>query len=172
MCERDRLLIHAPRVCDEHDEQESLGCLHELNVAHMCLSQRRVLHDRHLIRETRQQAHRARKKVIKVVGAVEKRLNRAPFRSRERLDLRDVVDENAIALVGGNATRRRVGLHNEALFFEHGHVVAYGRRADAEFVPLEQRLRDHRFASRHVIFHDRAEDAELALIHTSHPFAR
>ena len=105
------------------------------------------------------------------MGAVKEGVDRAPLGSRKRLHLRNVIDKHAIALIRGDAPRRGVGLHNEPLFFEHRHIVAYGRGTHTELVAFEQRLRTYGFAGCHVIFHDRAEDAELALIHVSHPFA-
>ena len=43
-----------------------------------------------------------------------------------------VVDEEAVALVGGNAARGCVGLGEIALLLEHGHLVAHRGRADLD----------------------------------------
>ena len=40
----------------------------------------------------------------------------------------DLIDEESIALLGGDAARRGVGLHEIALAFEHGHLTANRRR--------------------------------------------
>ena len=69
-----------------------------------------------------------------------KRLDRPPLGRRQRLDGGEPVDEQPVALVGGDPPGAGVRLGDVALVLERGHVVADRRRRDAQVVPLDQRL--------------------------------
>ena len=76
----------------------------------------------------------------------------------------EVVDEEAVAAVGGHPPGRRVGLHEVALALEDGHVVAHRGARHAEVAGARDGLRSHRLSGGDVLLHDRSEDRRLALV--------
>jgi hypothetical protein len=85
-------------------------------------------------------------------------------RASTRPGARQVVDEEPVALVGRDATRRRVRLGEVALLLEHRHLVADRGRRD----PDPGRGGDVGGADglrgRDVLVHDSAEDCGLAIV--------
>ncbi len=81
---------------------------------------------------------------------------------RQRTQVGELVDEDAVALVGGDATGRGVRRRDELFLFEQRHVVADRRRRDAEGVPFDDRLRADRLARGDVVLHDDPEHGEAA----------
>src|SRR5690606_18747234 len=77
--------------------------------------------------------------------------------------LAQLVDEDAIALVGGDAPRGGVRRRDEAVLLELRHVVADRRARHPEGVALDDRLRADGLARRHVVLHDDAQDGEASL---------
>ena len=131
-------------------------------MAHARAAEARVLHDRELVGELGDEAHGAGEQLVEVARLAEERLDGLPLRCGERPHVGELVDEDAVALVGGDAARRRVRRRDELLFLEERHVVADRRGGDAEGVPLDDRLRADRLARGHVVLHDRAEHRETA----------
>ena len=120
----DDPLLHATGVGDEYDEDAGLRRAHQLEVADGRARQRRVLHDGDLMRQLREQPNGAMHDVVEIHRAAQKRVDRLAFRRRQRLDRRQSVDEQAVALVGGHSPGRRVWLRDVAVVFERGHVIA------------------------------------------------
>ena len=83
---------------------------------------------------------------------------------RQRLDRRQPVDEEPVALVGRDPPGAGVRLGDVALLLERRHVVADRGRRDAEVVPLDQRLGADRLLGGDVVLDDRAQHVELAVL--------
>ena len=160
----EQALLDPAGVGDEHEQQAVRREVDDLEVAHGAARQRRVLHDGHLARQLREQAHRAAHDVVEVDGALEERLDRPALRGRQRLHGRQLVDEQPVALVGGDASGAGVGVGDVPLLLERRHVVADGGRAHAQAVPLGERLGAHRLGRGHEVLDDRPEDLELAVV--------
>ena len=139
----------------------------ELDVTHRRSGQRRVLHDGDLTGELREQPHAAVDDVVEVEGAVEEALDRTPLGRGERAHLGEPVDEQAVALVGGDAPGRGVRLRDEAFVLERGHVVADGGRRDVQVVTVDQRPRADRLVGGDVVLDDGAQHGEPAIL--DHP---
>src|SRR5208282_3497318 len=73
-----------------------------------------------------------------------------------------------VSLVRGHAARARVRLHDEALLFEHRHVIADGRRGDVQAVPVDEGLRADRLVGRHVVLDDGAQHRQLPVVEHAH----
>jgi hypothetical protein len=129
--------------------------------------QRWVLDDRDLSGERGQQAHGSAYDVVEVGRALEEAVHRAALGRAERLDRRQPVDEEPVALVGRDAAGAGVRLGDVALVLERCHVVAHGGRRDAEVVPLGDRLAAHGLAGADEVLDDGTQDLELALV--EHP---
>ncbi len=131
--------------------------------------QARVLDDGDLPGELREQPHRAADHVVEVHGAVEEVLDGPALGRRQRLDPRQLVDEEPVALVGGDPAGAGVGLGDVALLLQHGHVVAHGGGRDAEPVPLRERLGADRLLRPDVVLDDGAQHFESAFAeHRAH----
>ena len=91
-----------------------------------------VLDDGDLAGQGRQQPHRAVHDVVEVDGAVEQGRDRPALGRGHRLDGGEPVDEEPVALVGRHPARAGVGLGDESLLLQRGHVVAHRRRGDPE----------------------------------------
>ena len=102
------------------------------------------------------------------IAPAQERLDRLALGRRQRLDGGEPVDEQPVALVGGDPPGAGVRLGDVALVLERGHVVADRGRRDAQVVPLDQRLGAHRLVRRHVVLDDRAEHVELAVLQHAH----
>ena len=90
--------------------------------------------------------------------------HRPPLRGSEAGLLFEVVDEEAVAAVGGHPTGGGVGGHDVALAFEDGHLVAHRRARHAEAPRPRDRLRSDRLGRGDVLLHDGPEDRGLALV--------
>ena len=93
-------LRHAAGVGDDDHQHPPAAELHQLDVRDVRARERRVLHDRDLAGELRECAHGAHEHVVEVARPVEERGDRRALRRGERADLGEVVDEDAVALVG------------------------------------------------------------------------
>ena len=81
----------------------------------------------------------------------------------------ELVDEEAVALVGGDAPGAGVRLGDEALVLQRRHVVADGGRGDAEAVPLGERLGADGLLGADVVLDDGAQHFEPAFAeHRAH----
>src|SRR5690606_40949186 len=98
------------------------------------------LHDRDVPGELGEEPYRAGDDLIEVHRTGEEGLDRPALRGGERLDLREPVDEQAIALVGRHSTRARMGLRYVSHLLECRHVVPDRRRLDSEVVSLPEPL--------------------------------
>ena len=156
-------LLDAAGREDHHQHDPGGAQHHQLDVAHRRARQRRVLHDRHLPGQLRQQPHRAVDDVVEVDRSFEQGGDGTPLGRAQRLDLAEPVDEQPVALVGGDPPGAGVRLGDEPLLLERRHVVADGRRRDTELVPLDERLRPDGLLGGDVVLHDRAEHGELAV---------
>src|SRR5690606_38328710 len=85
------------------------------------------------------------------------RLDRAALRAGERPQLREMVDEDAVALVRRYAAGGRVRRGDEVFVFELCHVVADRRGRDAEGMAVDDRLAADRLVRLDIVLHDRAE---------------
>ena len=128
-----------------------------------------VLHDRDLAGELGERADGAGEHVVEVDevdgvdGVGEEGRDRRALRAGERAQLRQLVDEHAVALVGRHAAGRGVRGGDELFVFEQGHVVADRGRRDAELVAVDDRLAADGLVRVDVVLHDRAEDLQSAL---------
>ena len=93
-----------------------------------------------------------------------KRADRPTLGRRHRLDRREPVDEDAVALVGGHAAGAGVGLGDEPLVLERGHVVADRGGADPEGVPLDERARADGLVGRDVVLDDGAQHGQPTVL--------
>jgi hypothetical protein len=80
------------------------------------------------------------------------------------LTVRQPVDEQPVALVGGHPAGAGVRLGDVALVLQHGHVVADRGRRDTQRVPLDQGLRPDRLAGVDVVLDDGAQHGESAVL--------
>ena len=92
----------------------------------------------------------------------------APLGRSERAGAGEMVDVVAVAGVGGDPAGRGVGLGDEAVALEHRHLVADGRRRDAETGGVGDGLRADRLRAVDVVLDDRPQDGGLALVQLGH----
>ena len=85
----------------------------------------------------------------------------APVRI-QRAGACQMVDEEPVALVGGNPPRTGVGLGEEAVSFQRRHVRSDGGRRHADACRLDHVLGAHRLSRRDVLGDDRLEDGRFA----------
>ena len=78
--------------------------------------------------------------------------------------LEQVVDEGAVAGVGGHAPRRDVRLHDEAGLLEDRELVSHRRRTAAELVAVHERLAAHRRGAGYVLLHECLQHAAAAFV--------
>ncbi len=97
----DEPLLDAPRVRDQYEHQARGSQREQLHVPDGRPGQARVLDDGDLPGELREQPHRAAHDVVEVHGAVEEVLDGPALGRRQRLDPRQLVDEEAVALSVG-----------------------------------------------------------------------
>ena len=76
----------------------------------------------------------------------------------------DVVDEEAVALVGRHPSGRRVRLGEVALLLQHGHLVAHGRGADLDPGRGGDVRRADGLGRGDVLLHDGPQDGRLAFV--------
>src|SRR5262249_39669404 len=102
--------------------------------------------------------------VVEVDSTVEERLDGPALGGGQRLDGGQPIDEDAVAGVGGDAPGAGVRLGDQPLLLERGHVVADGRRLDAEMVPISEGLAADRLAGGNEILDDGPQHLELAFV--------
>ena len=136
----DLPLLDPAGVGDQHEHQPGVAQLDQLEVPHRRAVEDRVLDDGDVTRQLGEQPDGSRHHVVEVERAVEELLDRAALGTAQRLDGREPVDEQPVALVGRHPAGTGVGLGDVALFLQRRHVVAHGRGRDPEVVPLDQGL--------------------------------
>ena len=160
----DRLALD--RAVAEHGDDRGCGRRerHQLDRAHRDGLGPRPDDHRGIVRERRQQIGGAVQHLLE--PAVRGREELPDRRARVAVDARrhEVVDEEAVALVGRDAPGRRVRLDEVALLLEHGHLVAHRRGRDAHAGrvgdvggPDGKRRGD-------VLLHHRTQDRRLAFV--------
>ena len=159
----DAALLDVAGVGDEHRHQAGLAETNELDVTNRGSGERGVLDERDLVGELRQQPHRAREHLVEIGRVAEERLDGRALGAGQRPQVGKLVDEQAVPLVGGHSTRRRVGRGDQLFFFEQRHVVADRGRGDTELVALDDRLRTDGLARLDVVVDDDAENLETSL---------
>ena len=117
-------LLDPPGVGDDHQQQPGGRERDDLDVPDDGSGQVRILHNRDLPGQLGQQPNRSAQHVVQIDTGLQKRLDRPSLTHRQGLDLRQSVDEQAIALVRRDPTRRGVRLRDVPLVLQHGHVVA------------------------------------------------
>ena len=162
LLELGEALLDLAGVGDQDAEHASRCERDELDVAHARAAEARVLHDGELLGELGDEAHGAGQQLVEVARLAEERLDRLALRLGERADVGELVDEDAVPLVGGDAARRGVRRRDELLLLEDRHVVADRRGGHAERMALDDRLRAHRLTGRDVVLHDGPEHRETA----------
>jgi hypothetical protein len=115
------------------------------------------------------QPHRTQQHVVQVDRAGQEGLDGPLLRGRERLDRAEPIDEQPVALVGGNASRAGVRLGDVTLFLQRGHVIANRGWGDTEVMLLHQRLGTDGLLAGDVIGHDGPQHIELAVVHGPPP---
>ena len=98
------------------------------------------------------------------VGLLEERAHLHGVLPAEAGGLPEVVDEEAVALLGGDPAGAGVGLAEVALLLEGGHVVAHGGRRHRHRGRLHDVRRPHRLGGVDVLLHDGPEDGGLAFV--------
>ena len=98
------------------------------------------------------------------MGGVEELPDANLGRGLESPRRREVIDVEAIALVGRDATGGRVWLGEVALLLEVRHVVAHRGRRDRDCPAAGDVARAHRLGRRDVFLHHRAEDGDFAFV--------
>ena len=96
-------------------------------------------------------------------GPSEERRDRRALRGREGPDLGEVIDEDPIALVGGNAAGGGVRRGDELFVLEQRHVVADRGGRHTEGVPLDDRLAADGFACVDEVLHDRPQNLQSSI---------
>ncbi len=126
--------------------------------------QARILHDRHLAGELRQQPYCAMDHIIEIDRADQEPFDRAALGGRKGLDSRKPIYEQPIALVRRDPPGAGMRLAKVALFLQYGHVVADGGRGNLQVVPFHQRLAAYGLLGRDVVLDDHAQHLELAIV--------
>ena len=98
------------------------------------------------------------------VGLLEERAHLHGVLSAEAGGLSEVVDEEAVALLGGDPARAGVGLSEVALLLQRRHVVADRGRRHRHRGRLHDVRRPHRLGGVDVLLHDGPEDGGLAFV--------
>ena len=168
VAEFDDALVDATGVGDHHQQQPGRRQPDHLQMPHARGRQRRILHDRHLPGQLRQQPHRAAQHVVEVDAGLQEGQDRAPLGVRQRFDVVEPVDELAVALLGGHPARAGVRLGDVALGLQHRHVVAHGRAGDAEIVALDEGLGADRLLGGNEVGDDGAQHLEATVVGTTH----
>ena len=169
----DDPLLNLAGVGDQDHQDLAGGQQHEFDVAHHGAAQVRVLHDGDLVGQLGQEPCRPVQDVVEVLGSFQQRLDGPALRRRQRLDGRNLVHEEPVALVGGDPSGAGVRGHDEALVLQRSHVVADGGAGNAQMVPFHQGLGADGFAGMDVVLHDGAQHFEFAwFAHTPPPIDR
>ena len=160
----EREALRDPAGVGDEDHEHPPGAeLDELDVGNRRPCEGRVLHDRDLAGQLRQRAHCAHEDVVEVAWPVEEGEIAARCAGESGRTLGEVVDEDAVALVGGDAPGRGVRRRDELLVFEQGHVVADRRRRHPEGVPLDDRLAADGLTRVDEVLHDRPQHLQTSI---------
>ena len=149
-------------VGHDDDDDPRAAEVDDLDVRDVRARERRVLHDRDLPRQAREGPDGAYEQIVEVTGVLEERADRGALRGGQRTHLRQVVHEDAVPLVRGHATGRRVGCGDELLVLQQRHVVADRGGGHAELMPIDDRLAADGLARVHVVLDDRPQHLQSA----------
>ena len=163
----DRLPERHRTLCDtagrrDHDDHDRARIEQQhFDVTDGRRLERRRRHERQHVRDTREH----------LAGRLEGRIDLTPQlrkvereRARTRILVRkQLVGVEAVALIGRNATRRRVRMHEQAEPLQLGERRADRRRRDAQPGALDEVLRADRLARGDVLLDDDPEDLTLAI---------
>ena len=156
------------RAVRQHDDEEHRPLVqpHQLDRADLGLVGRRARRPspRGLLTRDEQLARLVEQVLERAVRGGEEVGDGAVLRRRQRALAGEVVDEEAVAAVGGHPAGRGVRLDDEALALEHGHVVADGGAAHAEAARARHGLRSDGLRGLDVLLHDRPEDRGLPFV--------
>ncbi len=98
------------------------------------------------------------------MGGREERADLGAGRGVEPAGCGEMVDEEPVSLVGGDASGRRVRLDQVALLLEHRHLVAHRRRRHGDTGRAGDVRRADGLRRRDVFLHDGAEDRRLPFV--------
>ncbi|SIA76417.1 Uncharacterised protein [Mycobacteroides abscessus subsp. abscessus] len=112
---------------DDDDKDATGSQSDDLKVLEDAHARPRILHKGHLMRHLSEETNGTLHDVVDIDGLGQEGLEGVAFRPTHRLELRESIDEHAVAAVGRHTPRRGVGLIDQAGFLQHSHVVADGR---------------------------------------------
>ena len=150
---------HLAVLGDEHHERAVRVERDERELLDVQVQHRRRQHDGEAVGEAREGRRRLLEQGIELARAAAQLVHDgavALVLARE-VGGQQVVHERAVAVVGGDAPGRGVGLRDVAAVLEHRELVAHGGRAHAQLVALRQRARAHRQGARDVFLDERGQ---------------
>ena len=146
----------------EHDPRRQAD---ELHAADRRLLDRRPDDDGRVVGEASEQEARVAQHLLeRAVRVREERAHLLRSGRVERSGARQGVDEEPVALVGGDAAGARVRLLQVAVDLERGHLVAHRRRGDVDRGRRGHVVRPDRLRGADVLLHDGLEDRRLSLV--------
>ena len=161
----DRLALDGAVAEHDHDRRHVDDRPHELGAADLDGLGLRADDDGGVVGEPGEQVGRAVEHLLEAaVGGGEEVADLRPASLVERARGGEVVDEEAVALVGGDPPGRRVRLDEVALLLEHGHLVAHRGRRHPHAGRVGDVGRTHRQRRGDVLLHDGAQDRGLAVV--------
>ena len=163
--ERHRLALDATVAQHDDDRGEVRGHPDELHAPHGDSLGLGTDHYGRIVGERRQQVGRAVQHLLEpAMGRHEEVADLLGGDVVEPAGRSEVVDEEAVSLVGGHPARRRVRLDEEALLLQHRHVVANGGGRDIHSRRARDVGRAHRLRRCDVLVHDGAENRCLSFV--------
>ena len=115
--------------------------------------------------QARQQAAGVEQHLLELaVGMGEEGLDLLALHRREGADVGQLVDEEPVPLVRGDATGAGMRLGEVAVSFEHRHLVAHRRRRHVEAVLARHTVRADRLGGLDVLLHHGLQDRRLPVI--------
>ena len=159
----DGLLPDGPVGQDHHHQAESVPESDELHRPHDGGLVGRADHHGGAVRQVGEQARGALEHQLDLpVGVIEELSHLLAAARVEGARCAEVVDEEAVALVGRDAAGTRVRLDQEAVPLEGGHVGSHGRRRHAHAGSVDHVLGPHGLGSPDVLGDHGREDRRLA----------
>ena len=155
------------RSVGEHDDHRcrSFGEADQLDVADRHRFGAWADNDRCAVRQLCEQVRRLVKHLLQLpVRGGEELPDLTLGRTVEPAGRRQMIDEVAIALVGGDASGRRVRLDQEPLLLQHGEFAPDGSRRHLDRRHARNAPRSDGLCGRDVLLHDGSEDRCLAVV--------
>ena len=157
-------LVDAAGIGDD-DQQDALGPQgHELEVLEGRVPEAGVLDDGELAGQLGQGPYGAGHDLLQVNRSGQQNGDGGALGDGQGLDAGDLVDEETVALLSGDAPGRCVRLVDVALVLQGRHVVADGCRGHAQAVALHEGLGPHGLARAHVVGDDGGQDLETSVV--------